>query len=601
MNSHHKTGHIFPDTRRKLNKIKYCVFLSFLLLVQSYCIKTEGKADVPPPITGTPLIWGFADHAFMTNDNLWEVDENGFRGYDNNGKKYNLTHPILKQIIEEFGFNLIVQEYARRPAATYKENILALRKMHDFFSGLDTKWIINTEAANHRISYIDANGYDWYNRSDGRHYYLFPDSILEALSEMENKPGILYDELAHMQNSRNITARSPETDIGVSIGKGGIDTPAFLSDKNAGRVGQASSHFTREAAKIVQHHARYGLQLYSEHVFPIMYHPLAKAGFTPVTKILKENCSPAYLACALGAAIQYDRPFWVTPDLYMDVHPKQIYPGHSAETYRSSLLLAYHMGAEGIYTERIGGGALIRENDERTDFELTDHGEVAKWFRWRYAPNNPRHYRYQDLRPRVVIIRQEDTDWGQSDSWLPDWLFGMKEWHSTLVTGSWLRIWSLLSNGKISPHSLSWHNNKVRNTPYHLFYPLDGVVVFDENAEIKHLKNAELIFLTGLSISQSTLSAVESCVKNGAVCVSLPHLVPGKVIDKTGVNGVFSEGKGKWLVTQSFDNKEVKRIIEPFLPKENHIRYRFGDTEVIFRPVDGNNDHITVEVKDVSN
>ncbi len=196
----------------------------------------------------------------------------------------------------------------------------------------------------------------------------------------------------------------------------------------------------------------------------------------------------------------------------------------------------------------------------------------------------------------MAIIRQEDTTWGQSDSWLPDWLFGIKTWHSTPETEAWLQIWNLLSNGKISPYSLSWHNNKVRNTPYYLFYPLDGVVVFDENVGMEHLKDAGLIFLSGLRISEPTLKAVELCVRQGAVCMALPHLAPDYVLQGTGNNGIFQDGEGKWVVSGSFMNEIVKQNTEPFLPHEEYIRYRFGDTEVQFRPVDGDYNKITVDI-----
>ena len=51
----------------------------------------------------------------------------------------------------------------------------------------------------------------------------------------------------------------------------------------------------------------------------------------------------------LGSSIQYDKELWITPDLW----GMQDYPSHSVEEYRSSLLLAYHMGADAIYKENL--------------------------------------------------------------------------------------------------------------------------------------------------------------------------------------------------------------------------------------------------------
>ncbi len=350
---------------------------------------------------------------------------------------------------------------------------------------------------------------------------------------------------------------------------------------------------------------KFRLQVYSEHVFPIQYHTFASAGFIPVSKILKENISPAYIACALGAAIQYNKPFWLTPDLWH----LGTYPGHSVDTYRSALLLAYHMGAECIYTENLsydddqqGKGSLVLLNTQKDGYSVTEYGKVAQWFRRTYAPEHPRNYTYKELKPRVAIIRREDTCWGQSNSFLPDWLFGVKDWKSTPVTEAWFQIWHLLSNGMIDYHGLSWHNRDVSKKSYQLLFPLDGVVVFDETVGMEHLKDVELIFLTGLGISEATLNDVEECVRQGAVCVALTHLAPAEIKRQTGNNGVLVDGRGKWVVSESFldPNGIVKTQVEPFLPKGNYIRYRFGNTEVKFSPSGGNQNKIIVDVRNIS-
>lgn len=521
-----------------------------------------------PVIRGTPLLWGYDDAGSL------------FREVP--------TKNITKKVIEDFGFDLVVHHYY--PKTSFSHNKIALQSLHDFYSKLKISWIVNLEAANWMDSFVDDNGLDWFNRPDGRHYFLFPDEILKFIGELENKPGLMYDEAAHMQNARN------------SVTIEGFEAPFFLTDEIAGTLEQAATRFIEEAAKISHKHKVYGLQLYTEHVFPIQFHAFAKAGFIPVSKILKENVSPAYIACAIGAAIQYDKPFWLTPDLW---HLEE-YPGHSIDTYRSALLLAYHMGAECIYTENISydhnnqnKGSLVLTNSNNNNYNLTDYGKMAKWFRKSYAPENPRYYQYDELIPRVAIIRQEDTTWGQSDSFLPDWLFGVKEWRSTPQTEAWFDIWHLLSNGEISSSGLSWHNRKVSIKPYNLFYPLDGVVVFDEMVGLKHLKDVELIFLTGLNVSDATLEAVRSLVKKGAICVSLPHLAPKDITDMTGKYGVFSDGKGKWVISESFLDDTVKQHVNPFLPKENYIRYRFGDTQVIFRPISYDNNKISVEINNI--
>jgi hypothetical protein len=179
---------------------------------------------------------------------------------------------------------------------------------------------------------------------------------------------------------------------------------------------------------------------------------------------------------------------------------------------------------------------------------------------------------------------------------LPDQLFGIKAWKSNAVTEAWLQIWNLLSNGELDSHSISWNNSNLLGTPYKVFFPLDGVVVFDEKVSGEHLAKVELIFLTGLGISPETLNAVSSRVKQGAVCVALPGLVPNEIRSATGNNGVVTDGAGKWVVTESFLTDLVKKNVQTFLPKENNIRYRFGDTEVQFQPTNNNSNQVSVSV-----
>lgn len=528
-----------------------------------------GQEVEMPPITGTPLLWGV----------------------DDAGATHDATSAVSKKMIEAFGFDLFVHHY--RPVSSYAGNISNLEKLHDFYTGLKAHWILNLESANFGRSFVDEKGVDWYNHPDGRHYFQFPAEILQAISDLENKPGLMYDEAEHMQNCRN------------SVTISGFDAPFFLSEERAVSLEQAADNFTAEARQIARRYESYGLQVYSEHVFPIQYHTFAGAGFIPVSKILKENISPAYIACVLGATIQYNKPFWLTPDLWH----LGTYPGHSVDTYRSALLLAYHMGAECIYTENLsydddqqGNGSLVLLNAKKDGYSVTEYGKVAQWFRRTYAPEHPRNYTYKELKPRVAIIRREDTCWGQSNSFLPDWLFGVKDWKSTPVTEAWFQIWHLLSNGMIDYHGLSWHNRDVSKKSYQLLFPLDGVVVFDETVGMEHLKDVELIFLTGLSISEATLNDVEECVRQGAVCVALTHLAPAEIRRQTGNNGVLVDGRGKWVVSESFldPNGIVKTQVEPFLPKGNYIRYRFGNTEVKFSPSGGNQNKIIVDVRNIS-
>lgn len=521
----------------------------------------------------TPLAWGF-DASFGFYREPWSAD-----------------------LCREFGFDLWDIYYPDHFPDEDPGGVTHVQRHLDAIADLDAwcssaglRWIANLERSNGREHCMDDRGRDWFNRGDGRHFFLFPDELLARLGRCDRLAGLKYDEGEWMQISRHWYNK--------------MDHP-YMWESEGASLEDASDLFTAAARDIAEHHRRHGVALYTENVFPVLFHNFAAAGFIPVTKILKETWSPVALAVCMGAAVQYGREFWVTPDLW-GVHG---YLDHSAEEYRSGLLLAYHMGADGIYTENLdmdyenrGIGSLILRT--AGGYDVTAHGGVAKWFRNEHVPRNPRKYTVHDLKPRVAIIRQPDTCWGQAASWTPDWLFGNEAWPSTSTTEAWLRIWHLLTRGVVAADAMTWHGSSYiysrggayEGRPHQLFCPLDGVVVFDHKAEKKHFESAEVIFLTGIGVSDQTFAAVSECVRAGAVCVSLPHLLPGDLrpgSDKT--DWVASDGAGKWISTQDFLAPHVRKHIRHVIPEYDRIRYRFGETEVNFRPIDGDMDRIRVD------
>lgn len=504
----------------------------------------------------------------------WGVDDAGTKGHL-------LTHPKGKQIMEEFGFNFLVTHHVPRPSV--RENLNHIRAMDRWCQEAGIEWVANLESANFLKQHIDDQGRDWFNRPDGRHFWQFPEDILTQYAKCQKLWGFMYDEAEHMQNSRNKIA--------------GLDAP-WIFDPQGHTLREAADAFTEAVGQIERLHARHGIRLSTEHVFPILYHNFARARWTAATKILKEGWSPAYIACAMGAAIQYDTELWISPDLW---HLGK-YPGHSPEAYRSALMLAYHMGADRIYTENLAfqskkhpAGSLVRLTPD--NYQLTDHGKVAKWFAKGYMPQNPRTYTFRDVQPRVAIIRLPDACWGQSASWLPDTLYGHKEWQSTQLTEAWLKIWHLLSRGVMPEHALSWHNRKLRDAmPYQVFCPLDGVVVFDHHVGAEHLKGVEVIFLTGLGLSGPTRNAVAQRVKEGATCVALPHLLPTDVRQKTGDHGELRDGNGLWVATTNFLSEPVKKRVQHVIPQRDEIRYRFGKQSVVLEPVQGDMNRLKATV-----
>jgi len=488
-------------------------------------------------------------------------------------------------LIEEFGFTLCCFQ-SQCFTQSITSNISKIQAIDSFCGKNGIQWLLVLETANYAASFVDSNGYDWYNRPDGRHFLLLPDAMLTALGNCQHALGASFIEAEHMQNCNNYYA--------------GVDKP-FIYDPAGDTLEDAAANFAAAATEIAQHHASFGVPMYDAgNVFPILLHAFARGGFTPGVMILQYNWCAPYIACGMGASIQYDKDLWVVPNLW---NHKAEYPGHSVDEYRSALLLAYHLGADYIASDNLaydhngeGVGSLILISGD--DYTVTPYGDVAKWFGKTYVPENPRRYSFRELRPRVAIIKQDDAFWGQAEGAIGESLFGNPEWTVTPAIRAWLDIWELLTLGVVSHEGLNWLSGGTYYwRAYQVFCPLDGVVVFDEMVDLQHLRGVEVIFLTGIGVSSQTIEAVQHSVQDGAVCVGLPQLLPAYVTAVTGNNGTMTEGAGKWVATESFLSAHVSDAVQHVLPDSNTIRYQFGNDTVTFHTIDGDPNRLSVTVE----
>lgn len=510
-------------------------------------------------------------------------------GFDDAGSGEGLhLQPWGARMVQEFGFDLWVQH--ANDEKTVAGTIDGIQQVDAWAGANNLSVVRNLEGPNWIKEWVDDQGRDWYDHPDGRHFQLYPEEIIAELGRCSHLLGVMYDEVEHMQNCRNM------------IANGNVPWKPWVYDPAGDRLEDAADRFTEAVRALADTYAAHGVPLFTEHVFPVLFHGFARGGWTATPKILKESWSPVYIACAMGAALQYGTEFWITPDLW----GVSGYPGHSVDEYRSALLLAYHMGADAVYTENLaydeegkGKGSLILVTGD--DYRVTEYGEVTKWFRHEYMPNNPRRYSFRDVRPRVAIVRRPDACWGQATSWLGDRLFGNDDWPSTPTTEAWLGIWHLLTRGVIPVDGLSWHTAVAYpGRPQQVFCPLDGVVVYDDRVGAERLEGVELIFLTGLGVSAPTRDAVAECVRAGAICIALPHLLPEDVRAETGDDGTLADGAGRWIAAPTFLAPHVRKAVTPFLPPFDTIRYRFGDTEVRFQMVDGDPNRLAVSTRDLT-
>ena len=125
---------------------------------------------------------------------------------------------------------------------------------------------------------------------------------------------------------------------------------------------------------------------------------------------------------------------------------------------------------------------------------------------------------------------------------------------------------------------------------------MNSLAVFDDNVKKETLSSLKLCFLTGLRISEETLGAVASLVReNGLVAVCPERFAPAEI--KSKIHGSYCEikdGKGCWIVTGKFTSSKLAKRIEPFLGNRNEIRLTFADNREIRLKIDEKGEKIDV-------
>jgi hypothetical protein len=435
---------------------------------------------------------------------------------------------------------------------------------------------------------LDKDGKDVLAHPDGTHRWDITGRTLEIAVQHPEFRGVLYDEAEHGQMRRGNNTNGGSDDRSTDR------VHPYFAATDGMTLEQAYNAVCSSARAVAENYRRAGVTPMSEHVFPVMFHTFARAGFDPATKFLKEGIDPVFAAIAMGAAREYGREFCVTPDLW----GLSGFPGHPPEELRCSLLYAYWIGARRIFVENIRGLIERKEENGVVRYETTAYGKVYEWFVKEYVPAHPRPYTFLDIRPEVAIVRFDDSCWGQADSWLPDALYGAANLKSTPATAAWFQIWSLLTHGQTREGGLSFHNHSYNGLPHDFFCPLRGAVMYDHLAGAKELAGLKLVFLTGVQISPQTMDAVRDFVRKGGLCVTLDSLAPGEM---SGRSGPVADGSGEWLIVKDFRGEEVRKAVAPFLGKPDEIRYQVGERRLtVKRGKDSNTIRIYLqEEKDI--
>ncbi len=440
------------------------------------------------------------------------------------------------------------------------------------------------------------------------HMHEPPEAQVRAAAERGARfRGVVFDEIEH---------------VGVLHHWG---LPGLVDTSQAASLPEAYEQVVAAYRGVAERYAALGCPVTATHVFPVLLHAAAEAGWTPCPKIAKESYSPVSLAIGMGAALEYDRPLWADCDLWF----WDLVPGHDPEEFRGNLLLAYWLGVDLVYVEGAGYNlrpagragipfSLMSQTSEST-FQLTPHGEVLRWFCREYVPSHPRPWSFRDVQPEMAIVRFDDGCYGQrySSGW-PDHLLGSTRCHSSRDTEAWLGLWNVLTGGKTGRDGITYMKTWVAPTGYQrpvadavtqsyltrpfqaeshpFFAPLRGAVVFDHKVGYERLRGIPLLFVTGTELSETTWEAVRRRVDEGALCIAWGPLLRARGFEDW-TEGVKScpRGQGRFVLTDDFGYFDVYKEFVGGLVPSDEIRYRFGERTVTLRRVSDNRVTVLVD------
>jgi len=563
------------------------------VIIAALCLGSLGAAELKtgsqplptsaPPAT-YPVVIGVDDCAspFTRNKEPFWKHEAFFRAIRELGATDLVTHilPQHQPNAKALGQMLVeMDEALRRHGLTYA---------------------LNNESANWNESVELTPGRNEYDRPGGIHRWdlrmEWLNPLLAATSFSSGFRGIVYDEADHMLLSNNRYSNDARN----------FDKP-FLVDTTGMDLETAFDKLVDAAAAVRTGHYEGRVELYTEQVWPDLYHLYARAGWSIAPKALKEGITPVVLSVALGAALQYaDRShFSVSPDMW----GMPSFPGHSISAVRSSLLMAYWLGAEKIYVEN-----LDFDNSKRTrhpdatmvggllhwldydHYEVTPYGKMFSDFARNYVPAHPRPITWRDYRPRVAIVRLPDGHWGQfptigkREAASRDRLLGNRNHPSDAPAREWLQVWSTLTHGVVSPLSLSyWNKTAYPKGISPFFVPLDSVAVFDHKVTGPVLDSVECIVVCGHALSPESFAAISTRAEQGATVI-----IARRLYDEHAKQGV--KPAGNWLVVDDFSAPSVTAKLKPFLGSPDVARYQFARHVVEFHKT-ADPDAVDVRVK----
>lgn len=450
-----------------------------------------------------------------------------------------------------------------------------LRFLDEMAKRPELGFLMANEFANVNMDHVAGT-----NRGD------FSEAVATKAKTLENFMGFLYDETEHLQIHANMYRRDPNA-----------PTQWQWADPAGKTLEQTEQAVTDAVAADAK---RLGCPLFSEHVFPILYHAFARGGMNPAPKVLKEEFQSLQLATALGAAVQYKRKFGICVDLWgTDIGPwftrKWGFPGHSPADFENALRMAWHYSPEFLFVENMD--PLVRFSAE-SGFRKTEFGDIFERFIRDYVPAHPLGYSFRDAQPDIALVRSDDGIFQHTGTFAGGGLYGSDALGIDHTHSSIFKAWHLLSHGTISDKTTFYNvpyydipkdrfpvnQDTIRQLPlengvvidgwdnaHGLFYPMNGVLVYDHYATVSDLAPAKLIVAAGSRMSAATAEAMLTCARNGATLLSASWLMP------EGYRTSQTIGSGRLIITESFDEPDILAQIAPLLGDSRSWTQRFGE------------------------
>jgi hypothetical protein len=390
-------------------------------------------------------------------------------------------------------------------------------------------------AEGYGMPYILGNEFGNINgpHTAGTNRYDIPPRLVERAARGKAFRGLLYDETEHLQMHP-----------GQYTGGGRLHQWLNPTGRNFAEAEEAFVESVRGFKE------RIGCEVWGEHVFPSLLHLFARGGFGLAPKLLKEEFQSVQLAVAMGAAKQYRRNLCYCVDLWgMDVGPWFTrlwgFPAHSPREFESALYLAHYTAPHGFFVEN--GDALMRS--EGGKLRLTEFGEIFTGCRQKIKSLGL-PYSIGDLTCRIAVVSADDGCFAKSGAFDGAGGFGFRHLPLDARNTELIDVLYALSHGSVSRLSLNQHKSELSVFPaaaferapenlkrlpllrgaeteslvHPIFYPMNSVLVFDDQARYEDIETAEAVIVCGSRLSGGGRAAVAEAGRRGARIFAARHL-----------------------------------------------------------------------------